>query len=95
MGFGCPVSEESKEFGLGMVNEKSTRFVYIGFSTPNALSPAIRVPFYLQMQGAHLLQRRFIFCFREDGKEAQSVSLALAVSSITSIQSNQYALVTY
>lgn len=38
MGFGCPVSEESKEFGLGMVNEKSTRFVYIGFSTPNALS---------------------------------------------------------
>lgn len=36
-----------------------------------------------------------ISCFKRDRKAGQSISLALAVSSATLIQNNQYASVTY
>ena len=31
LGFGCSISEEYKQFGLGEVTKEVARFVYIGF----------------------------------------------------------------
>ena len=53
----------NRVWAWGSKFKQVTRFVYTGFSAMNSLSLMISVSSYLQMEGVHLSQERFISCF--------------------------------
>ena len=83
MGFGCFISEESKQQPCGV--KEITRFVYIGFLALSSPSLATGVSFYLQMQVGTFHRGDLFPAFRETERR---VRVSLYISSFLSFLSN-------
>lgn len=83
---------KNPEFGLGVVKSQSkqVRSYRRLWRIPQSL--AIRMS-HLQVQEGCLSQERWISCFLEDRRESQGIPPALAISRVTLIPNDCYAIV--